>query len=110
MIDALLKATTRAGLNSDNIMQIAKTKYANVDLRMHADFQKRDAFIINDDLTQNLKKMMDDFNEPYIPTEIKDKLEDFAAKAIALGDDQQTLRHTNAFLKFHMGTLQINQA
>ena len=100
MIDALLKATTRAGLNSDNIMQIAKTKYANVDLRMHADFQKRDAFIINDDLTQNLKKMMDDFNEPYIPTEIKDKLEDFAAKAIALGDDQQTLRHTNAFLKF----------
>ena len=100
MIDALLKATTRAGLNSDNIMQIAKTKYANVDLRMHGDFQKRDAFHISDEITEITKKSMDELGSHTLPPKIKARLEDFAAKAIALGDDQQTLRHTNAFLKF----------
>ena len=99
MIDALLKATTRAGLNSDNIMQIAKTKYANVDLRMHADFQRREAFNINDEMVEQTKKIMEDYGSHSIPPKIKARLEDFAAKAIALGDDQQLLRHSNAFLK-----------
>ena len=97
---SLLKASTKAGLDSNNIQQIAKMKYSNVDLRMDPQFQKRDAFHINDEFTTNIKAAMEDFNESTLPPEAKAKLEDFVAKAIAFGDDQQLLRHTNALYKF----------
>jgi len=100
MIDALLKAATRAGLDENQIMQIAKTKYAKIDLRMDPQFTKRETFQISDEITELTKKSMLDFGNHNLPPKIKDKLEDFVAKAIAFGDDQQTLRHTNAFLKF----------
>ncbi len=97
---SLLKAASKAGLDSNNIQQIAKMKYSNVDLRMDPQFAKRDAFHINDELTKNIKAAMEDFNESTLPPEAKAKLEDFVAKAIAFGDDQQLLRHTNAMYKF----------
>ena len=97
---SLLKAAGKAGLDSNNIQQIAKMKYSNVDLRMDPQFAKRDAFHINDEFTKNIKAAMEDFNESTLPPEAKAKLEDFVAKAIAFGDDQQLLRHTNAMYKF----------
>jgi len=97
---SLLKAASKAGLDSNNIQQIAKMKYSNVDLRMDPQFAKRDAFHINDEFTKNIKAAMEDFNESTLPPEAKAKLEDFVAKAIAFGDDQQLLRHTNAMYKF----------
>ena len=99
-LTAFLKATGRAGLDNDQIMQIAKSKYANIDLRLDPQFTQRETFQINDEITAQTKAAMDEFGHHNIPPEVKAKLEDFAAKAIAFGDDQQTLRHTNAFLKF----------
>ena len=100
MIDALLKAATRAGLDENQIMQIAKTKYANIDLRMDPQFTRRETFQISDEITELTKQSMLDFGNHNLPPKIKAQLEDFVAKAVAFGDDQQTLRHTNAFLKF----------
>ena len=95
---SLLKASTKAGLDSNKIQQIAKMKYGNVDLRMDPQFAKRDAFHISDDFTNNVKEYMQ-INETF-PTAAKERLEDLVAKAIAMGDDQQILRHTNAMYKF----------
>ena len=97
---SLLKAAGKAGLDSNNIQKIAKMKYSNVDLRMDPQFQKRDAFHINDEFTQNIKAAMEDFSESTLPPEARERLEDLVAKAIAFGDDQQLLRHTNAMYKF----------
>jgi len=98
-LNTLLKATGRAGLDNDQIMNIAKTKYKNIDLRMDPDFQRREAFNINDEMVEQTKKIMDEYGSHSLPPKIKARLEDFAAKAIAFGDDQQLLRHSNAFLK-----------
>ena len=98
-LNTLLKATGRAGLDNDQIMHIARTKYKNIDLRMDPNFQKREAFNINDEMVEQTKKIMEDYGSHSIPPKIKARLEDFAAKAVALGDDQQLLRHSNAFLK-----------
>ena len=95
---SLLKASTKAGLDSNKIQQIAKMKYGNVDLRMDPQFAKRDAFHISDDFTNNVKEYMQ-INETF-PTAAKERLEDLVAKALAIGDDQQLLRHTNALYKF----------
>ena len=54
---SLLKASTKAGLDSNKIQQIAKMKYGNVDLRMDPQFAKRDAFHISDDFTNNVKRV-----------------------------------------------------
>ncbi|PQM55852.1 MAG: hypothetical protein CL924_00435 [Deltaproteobacteria bacterium] len=98
-LNTLLKATGRAGLDNNQIMNIARTKYKNIDLRMDPNFQRREAFNINDEMVEQTKKIMEDYGSHSIPPKIKARLEDFAAKAIALGDDQQLLRHSNAFLK-----------
>ena len=95
---SLLKASTKAGLDSNKIQQIAKMKYSNVDLRMDPQFAKRDAFHINDEYVSTIKEYME-LNGTF-PTQAKDKLEDLVAKALAIGDDQQLLRHTNALYKF----------
>jgi len=98
-LNTLLKATGRAGLDNNQIMHIARTKYKNIDLRMDPNFQRREAFNINDEMVEQTKKIMEDYGSHSIPPKIKARLEDFAAKAVALGDDQQLLRHSNAFLK-----------
>ena len=98
-LNTLLKATGRAGLDNDQIMNIARTKYKNIDLRMDPNFQRREAFNINDEMVEQTKKIMDDYGSHSLPPKIKARLEDFAAKVVALGDDQQLLRHSNAFLK-----------
>ena len=98
-LNTLLKATGRAGLDNNQIMNIARTKYKNIDLRMDPNFQRREAFNINDEMVEQTKKIMEDYGSHSIPPKIKARLEDFAAKVVALGDDQQLLRHSNAFLK-----------
>jgi len=95
---SLLKASTKAGLDSNKIQQIAKMKYSNVDLRMDPQFAKRDAFHINDEYVSTIKEYMQ-LNGTF-PTQAKEKLEELVAKALASGDDQQLLRHTNALYKF----------
>ena len=99
-LPAFFKATGRAGLDEKQIMHIARTKYAKIDLRMDPQFTKRETFQISDEMTEAARKAMDEYGMHNLPPKLKARLEDFAAKAVAFGDDQQTLRHTNAFLKF----------